>query len=136
MLSFLHVTCIQNQIIHKHVHVDYNPLKGMLVLKIVNCPLCSWSWKSRSLADSMAIYQCQTANQVFIFCWILNFMDQPTRKNNENWYPTNKNDFTVLSICYLSKIHDLGQTHKNVAGLHMFCESTTPPKKARETERE
>ena len=25
-------TCIQNQIIHKHLHVDYNPLKGMLVL--------------------------------------------------------------------------------------------------------
>ena len=25
-------TCIQNQIIHKHVHVDYNPLKGILVL--------------------------------------------------------------------------------------------------------
>ena len=25
-------TCIQNQIIHKQVHVDYNPLKGMLVL--------------------------------------------------------------------------------------------------------
>ena len=24
--------CIQNQIIHKHVPVDYNPLKGMLVL--------------------------------------------------------------------------------------------------------
>ena len=24
--------CIQNRIIHKHVHVDYNPLKGMLVL--------------------------------------------------------------------------------------------------------
>jgi hypothetical protein len=23
-------TCIQNQIIHKHLHVDYNPLKGML----------------------------------------------------------------------------------------------------------
>ena len=24
--------CIQNQIIHKHLHVDYNPLKGMLIL--------------------------------------------------------------------------------------------------------
>jgi hypothetical protein len=25
-------TYIQNQIIHKHVHMDYNPLKGMLIL--------------------------------------------------------------------------------------------------------
>ena len=25
-------TCIQNQIIHKHVHVNYNPLKGLLIL--------------------------------------------------------------------------------------------------------
>jgi hypothetical protein len=45
-----------NEIIHKHVHVDYNPLKGMLVINIVNCPLCSWSRKSRSFEDSMAIY--------------------------------------------------------------------------------
>ena len=28
----VYYTCILNQIIHKHVHVDYNPLKGMLVL--------------------------------------------------------------------------------------------------------
>ena len=25
-------TCFQNQIIHKHVHMNYNPLKGMLIL--------------------------------------------------------------------------------------------------------
>jgi hypothetical protein len=25
-------SCIQNQIIHKHLHVVYNPLQGMLVL--------------------------------------------------------------------------------------------------------
>jgi hypothetical protein len=28
--------------------------------------------------------------------WILNFVDQPTQENYENWYPTNKSDFTVL----------------------------------------
>jgi hypothetical protein len=30
----------------------------------------------------------------FIVCWILNFVDLPT---HENWYPTNKSDFTVSS---------------------------------------
>ena len=25
-------TCFQNQIIHRHLHVDYNPLQGMFVL--------------------------------------------------------------------------------------------------------
>ena len=68
-------TCIQNQIIHKHVHVDYNPLKDMLVINIVNCPLCSLSRKSRLFEDSMAIYGCQTASQVsllvgFLISWI------------------------------------------------------------------
>ena len=32
----------------------------------------------------------------FIVCWILNFVDQPTHENHENWYPTNKSDFTVI----------------------------------------
>jgi hypothetical protein len=33
-------TCIQNQIIHKHVRVDYNPLKGILIssLKLSTVP--------------------------------------------------------------------------------------------------
>ena len=31
----------------------------------------------------------------FIVRWILNFVDQPTHENHENWYPTNKSDFTV-----------------------------------------
>jgi hypothetical protein len=31
--------------------------------------------------------------QSFIVRWILNFVDQPT---HENWYPTNKSDFTVF----------------------------------------
>ena len=32
----------------------------------------------------------------FIVRWILNILDQPTQENHENWYPTNKSDFTVL----------------------------------------
>jgi hypothetical protein len=31
----------------------------------------------------------------FIVRWILNFIDQPTHENHENWHPTNKSDFTV-----------------------------------------
>ena len=31
-ISVVFYTCIQNQVIHKHVNVDYNPLKGMLIL--------------------------------------------------------------------------------------------------------
>ena len=30
----------------------------------------------------------------------------------------------LLSICYLSKVHDLGQAHKFVAGLNTSCESS------------
>ena len=40
----------------------------------------------------------------FIVHWIFNFVDQPTHENHENWYPTNKSDFTVIhsfSIFYL-----------------------------------
>ena len=32
----------------------------------------------------------------FIVRWILNFVDQPTHENHENWYSTNKSDFTVF----------------------------------------
>ena len=34
----------------------------------------------------------------FIVRWILNFVDQPTHQNHENWYPTNKSDFTVYML--------------------------------------
>jgi hypothetical protein len=37
----------------------------------------------------------------FIVRWILNFVDQPTQENHENWYPTNKSDFTVIGIITL-----------------------------------
>ena len=36
----------------------------------------------------------------FIVRWILNFVDQPTHENPENWYPTNKSDFTVYKYIY------------------------------------
>jgi hypothetical protein len=55
----VYYACIQNQIIHKHVHMDYNPLKRMFtyfIIKIVNCTLCIWSRKSRSLEDSICQY--------------------------------------------------------------------------------
>ena len=34
----------------------------------------------------------------FIVRWILNFVDQSTPENHENWYPTNKSDFTVFGV--------------------------------------
>jgi hypothetical protein len=43
----------------------------------------------------MAINQCQTASQVSLFVGFLIFADQLTHENHENWYPTNKGDFTV-----------------------------------------
>ena len=66
------------------------------VIKIVNCTLCSWSKKLVTRGQHMAIYRCQNCFPSFIVRWILNFVDQPT---HENWYPTNKSDFTV-SVFY------------------------------------
>jgi hypothetical protein len=34
----------------------------------------------------------------FIVRWVHNFVDQPTHENHENWYPTNKSDFTVVEV--------------------------------------
>jgi len=63
-------TCFQNQIIHKHVHMDYNPLKGMLVLisllKKSIVPYAAGS-ESHSRTAYMAIYRCQTTSQVSLF---------------------------------------------------------------------
>jgi len=36
----------------------------------------------------------------FIVRWILNFVGQPSHENHENWYPTNKSDFTVYIYIY------------------------------------
>jgi len=91
--------CIQNLIIHIHVHVDYNPLKGILVL-IPSLKLSIVSYaagpKSRSHSrTAFANISMSSCFPSFIVRWILNIMDQPTHENHENWYLTNKSDFTV-----------------------------------------
>ena len=41
----------------------------------------------------------------FVVRWILNFVDQPTHENHENWYPTNKIDFIVnLFFLYSTRV--------------------------------
>jgi hypothetical protein len=67
--------------------------------------LCSWSRKLRSLEDSMDHGYISMSNCFpnFIVSWILNFVDQPTHENHENWYPTNKGDFTVPYFVSKSK---------------------------------
>jgi hypothetical protein len=49
--------------------------------------------------------------------WILNFMDQTTHENHENWYPTNKSDFMFIESCMyksvLGKINKLQKKKKN-----------------------
>ena len=89
--------CIQNQIIHKHVHVNYDPLKGMLVL--ISCQLYSIQLVQKvevTQGQYIAIYRYQTASQVSLFVGFLIFMDQPTHENHENWYSTNKSDFISM----------------------------------------
>ena len=98
--------CIQNQIIHKHVHVDYDPLKGMLVfisslklsIVITYAAGPESQGHSRTALANISMSSCLPS---FIVRWILNFVDQPTHENHENWYPTNKCDFTVLSCSYI-----------------------------------
>ena len=83
----------------QHVHVDYNLLKGMLVLisslklSLVPCAAGPESrGHSRTTFVNISMSSCFPR---FIVRWILNFIDQPTHENHENWYPTNKSDFTV-----------------------------------------
>jgi hypothetical protein len=50
------------------------------VIKIVNCPLCSWSRKLKSLEESIAIYRCQTASQVSLFVgFLIPWITLPTK---------------------------------------------------------
>jgi hypothetical protein len=74
------------------VHVDYNPLKSMLVLisssKLSIVPNAAGpdSWgHSRTAFANISMSNCFPS---FIVCWILNFVDQLThiRKNNRNVY--------------------------------------------------
>ena len=92
-------TCIQNQIIHKHVHVDYNPLKGILILilslKLSIEPYAAGPESRGHSRTAFVNISMSSCFPTFILRWILNFVDQPTDENHENWYPTNKSDFTV-----------------------------------------
>jgi len=76
--------------------VDYNPLKGMLVLisllKLSTVPYAAGP-ESRGQHGYILMSNCFLS---FIVRWILNFVDQPTHENHDNWYPTNKSDFTVM----------------------------------------
>ena len=60
--------CIQNQIIHEHVHVDYKPLKSMLVLisslKLSTIVPYAAGSESDSRTAYMATFRCQTASYV------------------------------------------------------------------------
>ena len=79
----VYYTCILNQIIHKHVHVDYNPLKGMLVLisslklSIVSYGTGPESWGHLRTAYG---YRCQTASQVSLFVgFLISWISLPTK---------------------------------------------------------
>jgi hypothetical protein len=67
--------CIQNQIIHKHVHVDYNPLKGMLILllslKLSIVPYAAGPKVEVTRGQHLPIYRCQTAFHVSLFVGFL-----------------------------------------------------------------
>ena len=77
-------TCIQNQIIHKHVHVDYNPLKVCSYLfRHQNCQLYSAAGsesRGHSRTAYMAINRCQTASQVSVFVgFLISWISLPTK---------------------------------------------------------
>jgi hypothetical protein len=74
-----------------------NQIYFQTIHKIVNCTLCSWSRNSRTAFANISMSSIFPS---FIVCWILNFVDQPT---HENWYPTNKSDFTVVLFYFLHK---------------------------------
>jgi len=79
--------------------VDYNLLKGMLVLisslKLSIAP-CAAGPESRGYSRIAFVnISMSSCFPRFIVRWILNFIDQHTHENHENWYPTNKSDFTV-----------------------------------------
>jgi hypothetical protein len=52
------------------------------------------SGHSRTAFANISMSNCFPS---FIVHWILNFVGQPTHENHENWYPTNKSDFTVYT---------------------------------------
>ena len=81
----------------QHVHVDYNLLKGMLVL-ISSLKLSAGPESRGHARTAFANILMSSCFPRFIVRWILNFMDQPTYENHENWYPTKKSDLTVAEF--------------------------------------
>jgi hypothetical protein len=59
----------------------------------------------------------------FIVRWILNFVDQPTHENHENWYPMNKSDFTVYNTssndCAISFVYPLAATSTSKSSVRL-----------------
>ena len=86
----------------QHIHVNYNLLKGMLVLilslklSIIPCAAGPQNrGHSRKAFVNISMSNCFPR---FLVRWILNFIDQSTHENHENLYPMNKSDFTVGEI--------------------------------------
>ena len=103
--------------ISQHVHVDYKLLKGMLVLisslKLSIVPCAAGPKRrghSRTAFVNISMSSCFPR---FIVRWILNFIDQPTHENHENWYLTNKSDFTVgeFTTIYAMTTHLVRSNH-------------------------
>ena len=111
-------TWIQNQIIHKHVRVDYNPLKGMLILiSSLTLSTVPYSAGPESRGHSRTAWLYINVKLLPKFHCILNFVDQPTHKNLENWYPTNKSDFTVVARCMWNWMIQMFITDNNMEAL-------------------
>jgi len=60
---------------------------------------------SKSSRKVQYIRQMSNCFPSFIVHWILNFVDQPSHYNHENWYSPNKSDFTVFYV-YLQPLDD------------------------------
>jgi hypothetical protein len=105
----------------QHVHVDYNLLKGMLVLisslKLSIGPYVAGPERRGHARTAFVNISMSSWLPRFIVRWILNFMEKPTYENHENWYPTNKSDFTVAEFTTIYAI-----TTKLVRSNHIHSE--------------
>jgi hypothetical protein len=83
----------------QHVHVNYNPFKGILVLisslKLSIVPYAAGPESRGHSRTAFAIISMSSCFPILIVRWILNF------ENHENWYPTNKSDFTVYHFHFI-----------------------------------
>ena len=104
-------TCIQNQIIDKHVYVYHNPSTGMLVLIVsLQLSIVPYAAGPESWCHSMRLYIDVNCFPSLTVRWILTFMDQPT---HENWYwPSNFNN--IFDWKNLKKIYLICLLHTNI----------------------